>query len=149
LNAIILRFSIGCLYVCLADRRKSAANELQWHENARPSETRDGWGKCVDAGSIERDFFISYRSADQPWAEWIAWELEAAGYEVYRNGYMPRRLHRFLDHCTKLVFLRKVGGGYIFIHRLLLEHFAAMWEGREEKKGARALLSSGAVVAPS
>ena len=71
---------------------------------------------------------------------------------VYRNGYMPRRLHRFLDHCTKLVFLRpkgSVGGGYIFIHRLLLEHFAAMWEGREEKKGAGALLSSGAVVAPS
>jgi TIR domain len=27
-----------------------------------------------------RDFFISYTSADLPWAEWIAWELEAAGY---------------------------------------------------------------------
>jgi TIR domain len=26
------------------------------------------------------DFFISYTSADQPWAEWIAWELEAAKY---------------------------------------------------------------------
>ena len=27
-----------------------------------------------------RDFFISYTSADQSWAEWIAWELETAGY---------------------------------------------------------------------
>ncbi len=27
-----------------------------------------------------KDFFISYNNADQQWAEWIAWELEAAGY---------------------------------------------------------------------
>ena len=27
-----------------------------------------------------KDFFISYNHADQQWAEWIAWELEAAGY---------------------------------------------------------------------
>jgi hypothetical protein len=28
----------------------------------------------------EVDFFISYSRADQIWAEWIAWELEAADY---------------------------------------------------------------------
>ena len=28
------------------------------------------------------DFFISYASADRPWAEWIAWELDAAGYST-------------------------------------------------------------------
>lgn len=28
------------------------------------------------------DFFISYTSTDRPWAEWIAWQLEEAGYEV-------------------------------------------------------------------
>lgn len=27
-----------------------------------------------------RDFFISYTGVDQAWAEWIAWELEEAGY---------------------------------------------------------------------
>ena len=26
------------------------------------------------------DFFISYTSADRAWAEWIAWQLEAAGF---------------------------------------------------------------------
>ena len=26
------------------------------------------------------DFFISYNSADRTWAEWIAWQLEEAGY---------------------------------------------------------------------
>lgn len=39
---------------------------------------------------------------------------------------LPLHLTRFLDHATDLIFLRKVGGGYIFIHRLLLEHFAQM-----------------------
>ncbi len=29
---------------------------------------------------VIRDFFISYNHADQGWAEWIAWNLEAAGY---------------------------------------------------------------------
>jgi len=26
------------------------------------------------------DFFISYNKADRNWAEWIAWQLEDAGY---------------------------------------------------------------------
>ncbi|WP_261561969.1 FxSxx-COOH system tetratricopeptide repeat protein [Frankia tisae] len=28
------------------------------------------------------DFFISYTASDQKWAEWIAWQLESAGYQV-------------------------------------------------------------------
>ena len=28
------------------------------------------------------DFFVSYTSVDRPWAEWIAWQLEADGYQV-------------------------------------------------------------------
>jgi hypothetical protein len=30
----------------------------------------------------ENDFFISYNHRDSEWAEWIAWELEEAGYRV-------------------------------------------------------------------
>jgi TIR domain len=30
--------------------------------------------------SGEVDFFISYTASDEPWAEWIAWQLEDAGY---------------------------------------------------------------------
>jgi hypothetical protein len=33
---------------------------------------------------------------------------------------------RFLDYCHSRILLRKVGGGYIFIHRLVLEHFKNM-----------------------
>ncbi|MCY7285816.1 MAG: toll/interleukin-1 receptor domain-containing protein [Cyanobacteria bacterium CAN_BIN43] len=29
-----------------------------------------------------KDFFISYTGSDSPWAEWVAWTLEEAGYSV-------------------------------------------------------------------
>jgi len=45
---------------------------------------------------------------------------------LYCNGYIPWNYARFLDYATERIFLQKVGGGYIFIHRLLLEHFAQM-----------------------
>lgn len=29
-----------------------------------------------------KDFFISYNQHDRPWAEWVAWQVEASGYSV-------------------------------------------------------------------
>ena len=46
---------------------------------------------------------------------------------LYFSGYIPWNYARFLDYTTQLIFLQKVGGGYIFIHRLLLEHFASQY----------------------
>lgn len=37
----------------------------------------------------------------------------------------PFNYVRFLDYAARLILLRKAGGGYVFIHRLMLEHFAA------------------------
>lgn len=45
---------------------------------------------------------------------------------LHRNGYTPWNYSRFLDYATEQAFLQRVGGGYLFIHRLLLEHFAHM-----------------------
>lgn len=46
---------------------------------------------------------------------------------LYRNGSLPfRDLIPFLDYCAERIFLRRVGGGYIFVHRLL-EHFASLY----------------------
>lgn len=42
------------------------------------------------------------------------------------RGYIPWNLARFLNYATERIFLHKVGGGYIFIHRSLLEHFASL-----------------------
>lgn len=40
---------------------------------------------------------------------------------------IPQQLSLFLEYCVSLAFLRRVGGGYIFVHRLLMEHFAEMY----------------------
>ena len=41
---------------------------------------------------------------------------------------LPLRAAGFLDDAVQLIVLRRVGGGYMFIHRLVLEHFAGAGE---------------------
>jgi DNA polymerase III delta prime subunit len=43
---------------------------------------------------------------------------------LYLKDFAPWRYAEFLDNAAERLFLRKVGRGYIFVHRLLLEHFA-------------------------
>ncbi|WP_017318885.1 NACHT domain-containing protein [Mastigocladopsis repens] len=45
---------------------------------------------------------------------------------LYSKGYIPKNYAHFLDYGTERIFLQTVGGGYIFVHRMLLEHFAQM-----------------------
>jgi hypothetical protein len=40
------------------------------------------------------------------------------------NNHAPLNYVPFLDYAAQRILLRKVGGGYIFVHRMLLEHFA-------------------------
>jgi hypothetical protein len=42
---------------------------------------------------------------------------------LWYAGHMPLNYPHFLDYATERILLRKVGGGYIFIHRLLREYF--------------------------
>ena len=44
---------------------------------------------------------------------------------LWHNHCAPLNYIRFLDDATARIFLRKVGGEYIFVHRMLLEYFAA------------------------
>jgi serine/threonine protein kinase len=48
---------------------------------------------------------------------------------------IPWNYARFLDYATDRIFLQKVGGGYIFIHRLLLEHFATRHTIKNRNEG--------------
>ena len=41
------------------------------------------------AAEARKDFFISYNKADKAWAEWIAWELEEAGYKSVGTTRQP------------------------------------------------------------
>ena len=43
---------------------------------------------------------------------------------LWRSDLFPRVATRFLDDATARFLLRRVGGGYSFTHRLLLDHFA-------------------------
>jgi transcriptional regulator with XRE-family HTH domain/DNA polymerase III delta prime subunit len=48
---------------------------------------------------------------------------------LWRKGVMPWNCVAFLEQATERILLRKVGGGYMFIHRLLLEYFASDQKG--------------------
>ncbi len=43
---------------------------------------------------------------------------------LWYHGAAPWNYARFLDYAAERILLRKVGGGYIFVHRMLLEYFA-------------------------
>jgi transcriptional regulator with XRE-family HTH domain len=44
---------------------------------------------------------------------------------LWRAGCMPWRYARFLDYTAECLLLRKVGGGYLFMHQLLHDYFAS------------------------
>ena len=52
---------------------------------------------------------------------------------LYREGLLPWKLVTFLDYATERIFLRKVGGGYVFVHRMLMEYFASLEPGTGRK----------------
>jgi hypothetical protein len=51
-----------------------------------------------------KDFFISYTKADRSWAEWIAWQLEEAGYttmlQAWDFGPGSNFVHKMHDAAT-------------------------------------------------
>jgi phospholipase C/MFS family permease/energy-coupling factor transporter ATP-binding protein EcfA2 len=49
------------------------------------------------------------------------WVLRLA---FWMGGSVPLRYTSFLDYAAERLFLRKVGGGYIFVHRMLMEYIA-------------------------
>jgi eukaryotic-like serine/threonine-protein kinase len=57
---------------------------------------------------------------------------------LWLNGYTPLKFIKFLDQCAKLIFLKKVGGGYIFVHRMLLDYFADLnTQSTKAEKGTK------------
>jgi serine/threonine protein kinase len=45
---------------------------------------------------------------------------------LWRQRVISWKVTSFLDQAVERVLLQKVGGGYLFIHRLLLDHFASL-----------------------
>lgn len=45
---------------------------------------------------------------------------------IWQTNAFSWNFAHFLDYAAERIFLRKVGGGYIFVHRLLMEYFAQL-----------------------
>ncbi len=45
---------------------------------------------------------------------------------ISRKGLLPWKLVPLLDYAADRIFLRKVGGGYVFVHRMLMDYFASL-----------------------
>ena len=65
-------------------------------------------GTPSGAAEPRKDFFISYNRTDRAWAEWIAWQLEEAGYTVIVQAWDFRpstnfkaEMHRALQAATR------------------------------------------------
>lgn len=56
---------------------------------------------------------------------------------LYIYKYIAWNYTHFLEYATERIFLQKVGGGYIFVHRLLLEHFAALYQPSQLSSNTR------------
>lgn len=46
---------------------------------------------------------------------------------------IPWNYARFLDYAAERILLHKIGGGYIFMHRMLLEYFASLEDTQPEQ----------------
>jgi len=62
------------------------------------------------ANELRKDFFISYSKADKHWAEWIAWQLEAAGYSTHNQawdfrpgGNFVHEMQTGLAQCARII----------------------------------------------
>jgi eukaryotic-like serine/threonine-protein kinase len=53
---------------------------------------------------------------------------------LWHKNFAPLHYVRFLDYATARIFLRKVGGGYVFAHRMLLEYFAVRHQPSTEQQ---------------
>jgi len=51
---------------------------------------------------------------------------------LWKTGVAPWNYARFLDYCMSTGIMRKVGGGYIFAHRYLMEYFAESYQEEEK-----------------
>ena len=78
-----------------------------------------GWAGGVFIGTLYFGVFFGLRVGLAVFIRHFALRGILAHYE-----YLPWKLVPFLEFAKERLFLRRVGGGYIFIHRTLMEYFA-------------------------
>jgi Tetratricopeptide repeat len=88
-----------------------------------------GLGSGLLGGLVAVLFFVL--CVGLTYAGFAVLEHYALRWVFYRNGSLPLHLVSFLDYGVERIFLRRVGDRYIFVHRLLMEHFASLYPGQQ------------------
>jgi hypothetical protein len=81
-------------------------------------------------GGDHKDFFVSHAGADRAWAEWVAWQLEQAGYTVELDVWdwaagrnFMTAISAALDRCDRVVAL--FSAAYFDPDRYTVEEWSA------------------------
>jgi hypothetical protein len=86
-----------------------------------------GWGRANNTNGFVYFILINTLPVIFTWFGGLAWcQHWALRFMLWRRGWLPWRLVPWLEEMAARGLLRRVGGGYIFIHRSLLEYFAAL-----------------------
>jgi TIR domain/Tetratricopeptide repeat/NB-ARC domain len=88
------------------------------------------------------DFFVSYTSADRAWAEWIAWQLEAEGYQVVVQAWDFTPGHDWVHEMQQATAIAKRVVVVLSPAYLGSAHGEAEWRGfyADDPSGERGLL---------
>jgi len=93
-------------------------------------------------GHPSKDFFISYTRVDQSWAEWIAWQLEEAGYttilqawDFHAGGNFVLNMNEAIKQAKRTIAV--LSQNYLNSHFTSAEWAAAF---RRDPKGEQGLL---------
>ena len=80
----------------------------------------------------ESDFFVSYTGADTAWAEWISWQLEAAGYRVLVQAWdlvpgtkWAERMQAGLTRATRVIAV--LSSAYVTSSRFTAAEWQSAW----------------------
>lgn len=88
------------------------------------------------------DFFVSYTNADRAWAEWIAWQLEAEGYQVVVQAWDFTPGHDWVHEMQRATATAKRVVAVLSVAYLESSHGEAEWRAfyADDPSGKRALL---------
>lgn len=93
----------------------------------------------MERASERFDFFVSYAGEDRGWAEWIAWEIEEAGFstrlqhwDFLPGGSFPAEMHEALRACDRT--LAVLSPAYLESYYAAKEWQAVFAEGENGEK---------------
>jgi Effector-associated domain 7 len=61
---------------------------------------------------------------------------------LYNHNLVPWKYKEFLEYCVDRILMRRVGGGYVFVHRMLLDHLADKYEEEHGLKGSTQIVDA-------